>query len=361
MPDLLGRSVYLTGFEKQRAPLAACPAGGAPVFVSLHIGEEFGPDYTARAGALCEWLRERGWRILADISGQTAGQFGCSDPLELARNLGLWGLRLDDGFTLAEACALAAQMPVAVNASTVTPQQAAALAAAGPQVIAIHNFYPRPETGLDPEFLLESTRMLQAAGLKVYGFIPGDSQLRGPLHAGLPTLEEHRAAAPLAGFADLVLRYGLDGVFAGDPGVSEYELEQIAAFCADGVLPLPVHLEPEQRGLYGRVFTCRPDSPRWLIRCQESRAYAQPGGPVEPGDCGLRDRGCVTMDNRLYGRYSGEIQLIREALPADERVNRIGRVDRRYLLLLDCIRRGSRFRLVRPPEGTNHEVSAAGL
>ena len=41
MPDFLGRSVYLTEFEKQNAPLAACPAGGAPVFISLHIGEEF--------------------------------------------------------------------------------------------------------------------------------------------------------------------------------------------------------------------------------------------------------------------------------------------------------------------------------
>ena len=56
------------------------------------------------------------------------------------------------------------------------------------------------------------------------------------------------------------------------------------------------------------------------------------------------------MDNRLYGRYSGEIQLIREDLPADERVNVIGRLDERYLLLADCIRRGSRFEMVRPPE-----------
>ena len=227
MPDFLGRSVYLTEFEKQKAPLAAHPAGGAPVFISLHIGEEFGPDYPARVRAMCGWLRQQGWRILADVSELTARQFGCDDIAALAGELGLWGLRLDDGFTLEEACALAAAMPVAVNASTTTPAEAAALAAAGPEVIAIHNFYPRPETGLDPDFLRESTRMLQAAGLKVYAFIPGDGQLRGPLHAGLPTLEAHRAAAPLAAFADLAVNYGMDGIFAGDPGVSPYELEQI--------------------------------------------------------------------------------------------------------------------------------------
>ncbi len=349
MPDFLGRSVYLTEFEKQKAPLAAGSAGGAPVFISLHIGEEFAPDYPDRVRAMCSWLREHGWRILADVSEQTAIQFGCSDILQLARDLGLWGLRLDDGFTLEEACSLAARMPIAVNASTVTPEEAAALAAAGPEVIAIHNFYPRPETGLDPEFLQESTRMLQAAGLKVYAFIPGDEQLRGPLHEGLPTLEAHRGAAPLAAFADLAVHYGLEGIFAGDPGVSSYELEQIASFCADGVLPVPVHLKAGQEGLYGQIFTCRPDSPSWLVRYQESRKYARQGGLVEPADCAARPRGTITMDNLRYGRYSGEIQLMRQDLPADERVNVIGRVDPRYLLLVDCIRRGSRFKMVRPP------------
>ena len=351
MPDLLGRSVYLTEFEKQNAPLAACPAGGAPVFISLHIGEEFAPDYPARVRAMCAWLRQHGWRILADVSEVTARQFGCTDIAALAAELGLWGLRLDDGFTLEEACALAARMPVAVNASTTTPAEAAALAAAGPQVIAIHNLYPRPGTGLDPDFLRESTRMLRAAGLKVYAFIPGDGQLRGPLHAGLPTLEAHRSAAPLAAFADLAVNYGLDGIFAGDPGVSEYELALIRRYCGSGVLPLPVYLAPGQEGLYGKTFTCRPDSPRWLVRYQESRKYAQAGGPVEPAACGPRPRGAITMDNRLYGRYSGEIQLIREDLPADGRVNVIGRLAPRYLLLADCIRRGRRFEMVRPPEG----------
>lgn len=349
MPDFLGRSVYLTEFEKQKAPLAAGSAGGAPVFISLHIGEEFAPDYPDRVRAMCSWLRDHGWRILADVSEQTAVQFGCSDILQLARDLGLWGLRLDDGFTLEEACGLAARIPIAVNASTVTPEEAAALAAAGPEVIAIHNFYPRPETGLDPEFLQESTQMLQAAGLKVYAFIPGDEQLRGPLHEGLPTLEAHRGMAPLAAFADLAVHYGLEGIFAGDPGVSSYELEQIASFCADGVLPVPVHLKEGQEGLYGQIFTCRPDSPSWLVRYQESRKYARQGGPVEPADCAARPRGTITMDNLRYGRYSGEIQLMRQDLPADERVNVIGRVDPRYLLLVDCIRRGSRFKMVRPP------------
>lgn len=80
MPKILGRSVYLTEFENQRAPLAAPAAGGAPVFISLHISEEFSPEYCARVRSLCAALRQQGWQILADVSCKTVQQFGCARP-----------------------------------------------------------------------------------------------------------------------------------------------------------------------------------------------------------------------------------------------------------------------------------------
>ena len=211
----------------------------------------------------------------------------------------------------------------------------------------MHNFYPRPETGLDPEFLRESTAALQAEGLQVYGFIPGDALLRGPLYKGLPTLEAHRTAAPSAAFADLALNYGLDGIFAGDPEVSTREQEYIRHFCTTGELCLPVALRPGYETLYDRTFTCRPDSPKTLVRYQESRLYSCFGSTVQPDNCTERRRRCVTMDNIGYGRYSGEIQLMRTDLPADEKVNVIGEVPAEYDLLLDCIKRGKTFRMVK--------------
>ena len=126
--------------------------------------------------------------MLADISRRTLAVFEEPNAAALAKALHLWGLRIDDGFTVEEICALAAKLPVAVNASTVTAADAARIAAAGPQVMAMHNFYPRPETGLDKAFLQESTDALHAAGLQVLGFVPGDCELRGPVFAGLPTL-----------------------------------------------------------------------------------------------------------------------------------------------------------------------------
>ena len=114
------------------------------------------------------------------------------------------------------------------------------------------------------------------------------------------------------------------------------------------MLSVPARLEPGHEDLYGQVFTCRVDSPRWLVRFAESREYSCRGKSVEPDNCVSRDRGTITIDNVNYGRYTGEIQMIRSPLKADSRVNVIGQVCENALPLMDCIHGGQKFELVRP-------------
>lgn len=342
MPEL-GRSAYLTSFESQRPALERGAGSASPLFLSLHISEEFSPGYCARAEEVCRWLREKGYRVIGDVSTKTVDQFGQPDLVGLAETFGLWALRIDYGFSQEEIAALARRIPVVLNASTTSPGFAGELVRSGGQVMAMHNFYPRPETGLDDGFFRETTQALRTAGLQVLAFIPGDEELRGPLHLGLPTLERHRGLPPSVCFADLAVNFGVQDIFAGDPGISRREEERIRRFCREGVLELPARLEGEAAALYGKVFTNRVDSPAGLIRFAESRTYSCFGGEVEPGNCAARPRGTITMDNSRYGRYSGELQLALQDLPADERVNVAGRVEEPYLLLARCISRGGAF------------------
>ena len=270
----LGFSVYLSTFPRQRDALAGWAGTGAPVFLSLHISEEFGPGYCQQAEAVCQWLFEAGFSILADVSVKTRQQFGEPDLIRLAKRLHIWALRIDYGLSQEEILSLARDMPVVLNASTTTPEDAARIAEAGSLVMAMHNFYPRPETGLDDSFLLESTRALQAAGLRVLAFLPGDGEKRGPIGQGLPTLERHRDQLPSACFADLALRFHMDGIFLGDPGISQVEQERIRRFCDTGALSIPAILEPEYQNLYGRTFTSRPDSPASLPNPEPTPAPA---------------------------------------------------------------------------------------
>lgn len=344
----LGYSVYLSTFPLQQAVLEGAAGSGATVFLSLHISEEFGEGYVQRVEDLCRWLVEREFQIIADVSVKTVEQFGEPDLARLAKRLGLWALRIDYGFTADQIAALARRIPVVLNASTTSPRDGKRIVDRGGLVMAMHNFYPRPETGLDEQFLLKSTRSLQAAGLDVLAFIPGDGELRGPLHLGLPTLERHRGGSPYAAFAEMLLRFGMNGVFLADPGLSQPERERIDRLTREGVLSIPAVLDEEHAALYDRDFTCRIDSPAWLVRFAESRTYSCFGGSVTPAGGAPRPRGSITIDNEFYGRYSGEIQLLREDFPGDERVNVIGHVAGRCLPLLDCIKRGGRFALTRP-------------
>ena len=341
----LGYSLYLSTFAAQCPALRGLAVSGASVFLSLHISEEFDDSFCARAEKACHALADMGYRIIADVSTKTVARFGCNDLTELAEKLRLWALRIDYGFSREEIEAMAEKMPIVLNASTTTPEDAAVIAARGKPVMAMHNFYPRPETGLDEDYLLETTRQLQEAGLKVLAF---NIQKRGPVFEGLPTLEAHRNVLPSAAFADLALHYGIEEIFVGDPGLSQTETERIRRFCREGVLSIPCEIHENWEHLYDKVFTCRTDSPRKLVRFQESRMYSCQGQITDPCNCTERKVGSLTVDNIHYGRYSGEIMLIRRDLPADHRVNVIGQVPENALLLLDLIRRGAKFTLVRP-------------
>lgn len=346
MSKTLGFSLYLSTYEQQRPALSAWAGTGAPIFLSLHISEEFDATYCQRAREICHSLAAFGFRTIADVSVKTLAQFGCESLTELARDLKLWGLRIDYGFTPEKIEEMATQMPIVLNASTTSPDDARRIAARGKEVFALHNFYPRPETGLDEALLTETTNRLREAGLSVQCFIPGDTLLRGPLHEGLPTLEAHRHVLPSAAFVDMALRFGMEDIFLADPGLSEKEQQRIAHFCKTGIICVPAQLDEAWKHLYNKVFTCRIDSPRWLIRFQESRVYSCQGDIVEPKNCTERRRGVITVDNCHYGRYSGELMLIREDLPADSRVNVIGQVPENAQLLIDRIERGAKFMLV---------------
>ena len=341
-----GFSVYLSTFSAQWPTLGRWENTGAPVFLSLYMSEEAG--LCGKAEEICHTLADHGFRIIADVSKETLSMFGEPDLIRLAIRLKLYALRIDDGFSPEEIAAMAEKIPVVLNASTTDGEDARMIGSRGQQVFGLHNFYPRPETGLDRDQLQKTTEKLHHAGLKVMAFIGGDENLRGPIFEGLPTLEDHRHVLPSAAFADLILHYDMDDVFVGDQGLSEKEQERIRTFCEENVLCIPAELTEGYEHLYGRVFTSRTDSPDRLLRFQESRAYARQGERIHPGNCVRRQRGAITIDNEKYLRYSGEIQMIRRDLPQDDRVNVIGQVPQNAELLMDCIGGGQKFKLVKP-------------
>ena len=340
----LGYSMYLSTYQQQIEKLSPSSEGESLIFISLHMPEEMDGDYAKKCRTMLGRLRGLGYRIIADVSRRSLEVFEVKSLEELREKLDLDILRIDYGFSEEEIRHYAKRHPVGINASLVTKDSVGTLFEDALEVYAMHNFYPRPETGLDVEQFESLNALLKEKGLKVLSFIPGDILLRGPIHEGLPTLEIHRGMAPYATFMDMYLRFGMDYVFVGDGIIQKDEEEWIRAYLREKVLTLPVVFNEKAEILSGKDYTIRKDSPKNLMRLQESREYATFEEKIEPDPTVRRERGSVTLDNLRYKRYSGEIQITKEEFPEDDRVNVIGHVPKKYQLLLDLIPNGGKIR-----------------
>lgn len=337
-----GLSVYVSVFNEQKELLEELKGQSTPIFTSLHISEEMTDSYVHDVEEMCKWLYENKFWVMADVSPVTLEVFGEDTLASLAYRLHLDSLRLDFGFDLDEMKQMDLDVNLSYNASTILGE-----AQVKENAMYMHNFYPRPETGLDQEFFSSLNESIQEYNGKILAFIAGDCRKRGPLYEGLPTLEHHRFLAPYTQFVELVREFSVDKVFLGDISLSLFELDLIQSYLAEPIIQIPVELTDDTADLlYDKKFTVRVDSPKTLIRVQESREYAQQGPPIDKKNTLQREKGSITMDNKKYKRYSGEVQITKKDYPSDERVNVIGHIEEKYLPLLDQLVNGEKFKLI---------------
>ncbi|PLR94692.1 MupG family TIM beta-alpha barrel fold protein [Bacillus sp. T33-2] len=334
---MIGISFYLNDPFAEERIIDAGKKGVKRAFTSLHIPEESG-DLAVRAKQLLQAAKDAGIEVYADVSYNTPAHLGIAD-LEDLTSLGVAGLRLDDFFDNETIIRLAKRFRLAINASILFEADLKELLKGGlksENLIAWHNFYPRPETGLDEEFFREQNDLYKRYGIPVWAYVPGRGEKRGPLFRGLPTLEKHRDMDPFAAALEL-FKSGVQDVYIGDPDPGEGLLEQLIKYDAETIVPIRF----QSSFLNAGEYKLRPDFARDVLRFMNTRSK----NSVVPENTVKRPRGSITMDNDLYGRYRGEIQITLNDLPADEKVNVIGRVADIDLPLLSVVRPGDRLYL----------------
>lgn len=326
---MIGFSIYLgedLTAQDYNYLIAMRNAGFGAVFTSLHIPEDDAQIVLQRLNVLTKWCRNLDLDVIADVSQVGLARLGVAiADLTQVKALNLTGLRIDDGVDFSVVAKLSKEMPLALNASTLSNQDIASLREHGADfdhLEAWHNYYPRPETGLDRVWLNEKNTWLHQNGLKTMAFVAGDHLKRGPIGAGLPTLEEQRDENPLAATLELQ-KLGCDRVFIGDPSLKPATITSFTNYLKHGAITLHVTEAPEQ--LTAQKWHNRPDVARDVIRLVEGRRRqlfdVESQSKVAP-----RPQGTITCDNRRYLRYQGELQVTKTDLPADERVNVLGHV-----------------------------------
>ena len=334
---MIGISFYLQDPHAETQIIHAANLGVKRAFTSLHIPEEKG-DLVKRMIRLLKLAEDYGMEIHADVSLNTLDHLGINKFTDLWP-LGIKGIRLDDGFDKETVISLSKVFSLSLNASTLNEDELLAVLGGGVEpesLIAWHNFYPRPETGLEEEFFHEQNRMFKKYGIPIFAFIPGAGSKRGPLHEGLPTLEKHRLMNPYAAGIELIRH--VEGVYVGDQGTEDNLLENLTAYKNLNILTIRM----ESRLLQSGQYKLRPDVSQDGFRLQNTRVTAN----VEPSNTAVRSLGSITMDNDAYGRYRGEVQICKRDLGANHRVNVIGRVIDADIPLLSLLKPGQTIKLI---------------
>ena len=319
------------------------------IFTSFLIPETDKERLKDEVGTVLKIARQENLEVIADVSPATLELLGINEfTANTFKMLGISTLRIDAGYDAATIAKLSRNrhnVRIQVNASTMTGNFLTKLISKKTNfqnVDALHNFYPRPGTGLSEETLVRKTVMLHKVGVKVGAFIPGRRKKRAPLFDGLPTLEDHRDME-LGLAARHLVALGIDSVFIGDNMPADEEMQELAALKDDCVIVKAKMLTKDtaQQELLEHVFSARTDEARDAIRARESRAMV--GAPILPENTAPRKVGAITIDNEKYLRYMGELEIIKFEQEADERVNVAAQVNEEEMFLLDYITPGRKF------------------
>ncbi len=164
---MFGFSVFmnedLTAAELEQ--MTAMASGFKGIFTSMHIPEDDRSTYRQRLTDLGGFAKDHQLSLMVDISGNALAEAGFSiDKLAELREIGVTGLRMDYAIDNQQIAAFSKEMTISLNASTLTEKDIRELQAYGAdftRLEAWHNYYPRPETGLDADWFQEKNRWLR--------------------------------------------------------------------------------------------------------------------------------------------------------------------------------------------------------
>jgi hypothetical protein len=332
--------------------------GYSTIFTSLHLPEIHYKEKLYEIETIFKVAKKHDMTIVADIAPRIMEVYGANvENLKPFKDIGVDILRIDYGFHNEDIISMSNNkmgIKIQINASTVTFEDLLYFQKMGANwenINACHNFYPRPNTGLDYDYFLEQSAMLKKFNLPVWAFIPSDCGKRGPIYEGLPSLESHRKISSYTAARNLAYTGLIDGIIFGDAYAFKEELEQVAKIDSE-IVEIGIELfetvkEEEKEIIFLPFHLNREDSPKDIIRSEKSRGYARNGTIIKANNCIEREAFCVTIDNEEFKRYSGELQIVLKKMPADKRVNIVGKLCSEEHVLAKQISHGKKFRFRR--------------
>ncbi|MCY6369121.1 DUF871 domain-containing protein [Clostridium ganghwense] len=323
------------------------------IFTSLHIPEANYEKVLEDFKEITKLADRLNMKIVADISPRAFSYLNANmNNLKVIADLNIYGIRVDFGFTPEEIATFTKNsygLKVEINASTITErflQQFEKYQPNYKMIQACHNYYPKLNSGISVESFKKKNDMLKKYNIEISAFIPSLQNKRGPIYEGLPTLEIHRFMKPEIS-AKHLYALGIDNVFWGDSIPSQLEIESVGQLSQDILefkIKLYTNCEIEKKIIFKEYHINRPDSAEDVVRSTDSRMFLKKQDEINPYNNSERKSGVITIDNKEYLRYCGELQICKKDLPQDNRVNVVGEIIDEEKFLINYIEDETKFR-----------------
>jgi len=303
------------------------------------------------------YAKEHNFEVIVDVAPSIFKDLNISyDDLSFFREMGVDGLRLDEGFSGAEEAMMTynkENLMIELNVSQPNRylENILSYCADTHNILGCHNFYPKKRSGLKRELFLETSKNYKNNGIRVAAFINSTAATFGPwpVSEGLCTLEEHRFIDDITVQArDLWNTDVVDDVIIANCFASEDELKALGEL-RRGLLTLDIELEvelseTEDKILYDELHFYRGDASEYTIRSTMPRIKYQTYEISSKNTRSIK-RGDVIIENSNYDRYKGELHIALRDYENDGNSNVIGRVRGDNLIFIDNIKSWQKFKL----------------
>ncbi len=359
----LGISIYpdQSDFEHDKRYLQlAHRYGYSRIFTSLlQLKGSGGEDILAKFKQIVAYASELGFDTVVDVNPALFKELELTyTDLHVLDDLGVWGVRLDEGFTGMEEAQMTHNpfgIKIELNMSRGTNYIDSIMPYAPEldNLIGCHNFYPQEYTGLSDEIFMDYSRKYRKYSLHTAAFVSSHSASFGPwpVNEGLPTMESDRSRQIYSQVMHLRLTGMIDDVVIGNAYASESELAAAAAAFNTDYPTLQVELADNISDLEKEIVLTpahlyRGDASEYLLRDTLPRVVHSKESIASHNNAKGLVRGDVVVVNDGYERYKGELQIVLKEMPNDGRRNLVGRLIPDDLGLLVLVKPWNTFTLI---------------
>ncbi len=261
-------------------------------------------------------------------------------------DMGIWSLRLDEGFTGYEEATMSHNpynLKIELNISR--GQHYIDLVndfgANKRNLIGSHNFYPQSYTGLNLDYFIKTAKQYQSYNLLTAAFVDTESGKVGPWPVSnlMVSTEVQRQMSIFSQIQLLKLTGVIDDIFISSSLVSEEDLKIVAQAFHQSLPQIPVEVNRdissiESKILFEEIHQYRGDYSDYMIRSSQPRVKYKLE-KIEQGDISDIKRGDVIIGNNFAGQYKGELQVALKDRPNDGSQNIVAKINTDSQVLLD--------------------------